>query len=90
MNDPGTLYFSTQLITEYTPNEMDQSATLKQVNQEKNRPGSIIPVNMKRVLLPARPGIDGSDYINATYLQVSLCCVLAIRRKLNMMHCGIS
>ncbi|BFZ08813.1 hypothetical protein BsWGS_11851 [Bradybaena similaris] len=58
-----------QLITEYIPSEMDLSATLKPVNLEKNRPGGIIPVNLKRVLLPARPGIDGSDYINATYLQ---------------------
>ncbi|RUS74585.1 hypothetical protein EGW08_017666 [Elysia chlorotica] len=58
-----------QLVTEYTPNEMDLSAALKPVNQEKNRVGSILPVNMKRVLLPARPGVDGSDYINATFLQ---------------------
>ncbi|KAK3768343.1 hypothetical protein RRG08_031133 [Elysia crispata] len=58
-----------QLLTEYTPNEMDLSAALKPVNQEKNRVGSILPVNMKRVLLPARPGVDGSDYINATFLQ---------------------
>uniref|UniRef100_A0A0B7ABU4 Uncharacterized protein n=1 Tax=Arion vulgaris TaxID=1028688 RepID=A0A0B7ABU4_9EUPU len=58
-----------QQITEYTPSELDLSAALKPVNQQKNRDGSIIPVNLKRVLLPARPGIDGSDYINATYLQ---------------------
>ncbi|GFO43956.1 receptor-type tyrosine-protein phosphatase delta-like [Plakobranchus ocellatus] len=58
-----------QLVTEYTPNEMDLSAALKPVNQEKNRVGSILPVNMKRVMLPARPGVDGSDYINATFLQ---------------------
>lgn len=59
-----------QLITEYIPNELDLSAALKPINLEKNRAGGIIPVNLKRVLLPARPGVEGSDYINATYLQV--------------------
>ncbi|XP_059152199.1 tyrosine-protein phosphatase 99A-like isoform X2 [Physella acuta] len=58
-----------QLITEYIPNELDLSAALKPINLEKNREGGIIPVNLKRVLLPARPGVEGSDYINATYLQ---------------------
>ncbi|XP_055882183.1 tyrosine-protein phosphatase 99A-like isoform X6 [Biomphalaria glabrata] len=58
-----------QLITDYTPNELDQSAALKPVNLGKNRVGSLLPVNLKRVLLSARPGVEGSDYINATYLQ---------------------
>ena len=61
----------TKLITEYHPSEMDFTAALKPINQEKNRTGGILPVNLKRVLLPARPGVEGSDYINATYLQVS-------------------
>ncbi|XP_012938236.1 tyrosine-protein phosphatase 99A [Aplysia californica] len=58
-----------QLVTEYTPSEQDMAAALKPFNQEKNRLGSILPVNLKRVLLPARPGVEGSNYINATYLQ---------------------
>ncbi|CAL1526213.1 unnamed protein product [Lymnaea stagnalis] len=57
------------LITKYTPNELDLTAALKPINLEKNRVNSIHPVNLKRVLLPARPGVEGSDYINASYLQ---------------------
>lgn len=59
-----------QLITAYIPSDDDLSCALKPVNSEKNRSTDFLPVNLKRVILPARPGIEGSEYINATYLQV--------------------
>ncbi|BFZ10956.1 hypothetical protein BsWGS_13995 [Bradybaena similaris] len=69
VTDTTLLEMQFQQITKYKGSEDDFSAALKPINQEKNRIGSVLPVNLKRVLLPARPGIDGSDYINATYLQ---------------------
>ncbi|XP_076448313.1 putative receptor-type tyrosine-protein phosphatase mosPTP-1 isoform X2 [Babylonia areolata] len=58
-----------KLATVYLPSEDDMSCALKAVNCEKNRNPDFVPVNLKRVILPARPGIEGSEYINATYLQ---------------------
>ena len=43
---------------------------LKNVNLAKNRTLELVPLSVKRVLLPVQPGVDGSDYINASYLQV--------------------
>ena len=37
-------------------------------NLAKNRNQNIIPLNMSRVILSKKPGVDGSEYINATYL----------------------
>lgn len=59
-----------QLITEFKPNEYQVSAALMQFNTPKNR-GLILPVNNSRVIL-SRLDIDGSEYINATYLHG--CC----------------
>lgn len=58
-------------MTAHTPSEDSLYNALKSVNCDKNRSMDFIPVDLKRVVLPARPGIDGSDYINATYLQAS-------------------
>ncbi|KAL8568602.1 hypothetical protein ACOMHN_006263 [Nucella lapillus] len=60
-----------KLMTAYLPSEDDMSCALKPVNCEKNRNPDYVPINLKRVILPARPGIEGSEYINATYLQVT-------------------
>ncbi|XP_076468835.1 putative receptor-type tyrosine-protein phosphatase mosPTP-1 [Babylonia areolata] len=57
-----------KMVTVDTPREVDMSCALRPVNVEKNRSGALLPVNLKRVLLPARPGVEGSEYINATYL----------------------
>ena len=32
----------------------------------------LIQVNTNRVILSKKPGVDGSEYINATYLHVSV------------------
>ena len=66
-----------ELITEFKPNEYQVSAALMPFNASKNRiaPSSnaplILPVNNSRVLLSRRPGLDGSEYINASYLHVN-------------------
>ncbi|XP_025106378.1 tyrosine-protein phosphatase 99A-like isoform X2 [Pomacea canaliculata] len=65
----STLEKQFKLVTGHTPSEDSLYNALKSVNCDKNRSMDFIPVDLKRVVLPARPGIDGSDYINATYLQ---------------------
>ncbi|PVD24787.1 hypothetical protein C0Q70_15273 [Pomacea canaliculata] len=75
----STLEKQFKLVTGHTPSEDSLYNALKSVNCDKNRSMDFIPVDLKRVVLPARPGIDGSDYINATYLQASslggsMCC----------------
>lgn len=65
------IFLIEQLVTSFKPSEEDISCACKPVNVEKNRSMDIVPVNLKRVVLPARPGVEGSDYINATYLQVN-------------------
>ena len=61
-----------QLATTRRPKEHEYSQAVKPVNIPKNRIQEMLPIDMKRVLLPVKPGVDGSDYINASYLQVSL------------------
>ncbi|KAL5015070.1 hypothetical protein ScPMuIL_009340 [Solemya velum] len=58
-----------QLVTGFTPKFDDLVHATKPFNKSKNRNPDLLPVSVKRVILPAKPGIDGSDYINATYLQ---------------------
>ena len=55
----------------YVPKEIDKFPALEEYNVPKNRREDLIPMTTKRVLLPTKPGIQGSDYINATFLQVS-------------------
>ncbi|XP_069101709.1 tyrosine-protein phosphatase 99A-like isoform X3 [Argopecten irradians] len=58
-----------QLVTAYKPKDSDKFPANKNINQNKNRNNDLVPLTVKRVPLPAKPGVDGSDYINATYLQ---------------------
>lgn len=44
------------------------------VNVCKNR-SSVLPLEGSRVHLTPKPGEDGSDYINATWLQGMYCCL---------------
>ncbi|XP_064633789.1 tyrosine-protein phosphatase 99A-like isoform X2 [Lineus longissimus] len=57
-----------KLITNYRPAQYELTFAQKSVNSPKNRSQNLVPVNSKRVILPAQPGVDGSDYINASYL----------------------
>jgi receptor-type tyrosine-protein phosphatase gamma len=61
-----------QLVTEFKPNEYQVSAALMPFNAAKNRTPFVLPVNNSRVILSRRPGVDGSEYINATYLHVRI------------------
>lgn len=59
-----------QLVTNFSPKPDDMFHALKNVNLCKNRKLDMVPLSVKRVILPMKPGMEGSDYINATYLQV--------------------
>lgn len=61
-----------QIVTAYKPKDSDKSLALDPISLEKNRNTDFIPLYPKRVKLPFLPGVEGSDYINATYLQVTL------------------
>ncbi|XP_013380826.1 receptor-type tyrosine-protein phosphatase delta [Lingula anatina] len=58
-----------QLVTEYKPKDHEFSPAHMIYNKNKNRSERLLPVDKSRVHLPKQPGIDGSDYINATFLQ---------------------
>ncbi|XP_043212409.1 tyrosine-protein phosphatase 99A-like isoform X1 [Amphibalanus amphitrite] len=57
-----------QLVTSYRPTEVDLAPALTPCNQARNRCAQFVPVDRWRVHLSPRPGIEGSDYINATPL----------------------
>ena len=40
----------------------------KDYNKSKNRDSSLIPIESHRIALAPKPGIEGSDYINASWL----------------------
>lgn len=57
------------IVTAYKPKDSDKSLAMDPISLEKNRNTDFIPLYPKRVKLPFLPGVEGSDYINATYLQ---------------------
>ncbi|XP_058812317.1 tyrosine-protein phosphatase 99A [Topomyia yanbarensis] len=56
-----------KLITSYQPKDINLTSALKPVNVIKNR-SSLVPLEGSRVHLTPKPGVEGSDYINATWL----------------------
>ncbi|KAL6079036.1 Tyrosine phosphatase Pyp1 [Balamuthia mandrillaris] len=56
---------------EFITGEEDLSESLKEENRAKNRYGNILPFDRTRVLLKPVPGVVGSDYINASYVNTS-------------------
>ncbi|XP_021710392.1 tyrosine-protein phosphatase 99A isoform X2 [Aedes aegypti] len=56
-----------KLITSYQPKEINLTSALKSVNAIKNR-SSLVPLEGSRVHLTPKPGVEGSDYINASWL----------------------
>ncbi|XP_037086729.1 tyrosine-protein phosphatase 99A-like [Pollicipes pollicipes] len=55
-----------QLVTSYRPSA-DEMTSARQ-NQARNRSGLFLPLDRWRVNLSLLPGVEGSDYINATPL----------------------
>lgn len=60
--------FFLQLVTNFQTREFNLVSANKPVNLPKNRT-RILPVESYRVHLSPKPGEDGSDYINATWMQ---------------------
>lgn len=58
-----------ELVVAYVPKEIDKFPALEKFNVPKNRCEDLIPMTTKRVPLPNKPGVQGSDYINASFLQ---------------------
>jgi len=56
-------------VTAFQPKDFDLVSASKACNLEKNRCQELVPVENSRVHLTPKPGVDGSDYINASWLQ---------------------
>ncbi|XP_037949818.1 tyrosine-protein phosphatase 99A-like isoform X1 [Teleopsis dalmanni] len=54
-------------IIQFQTKDIHIASAMKQVNSIKNR-GAIFPIEFSRVHLTPKPGEDGSDYINASWL----------------------
>lgn len=63
--------FFFQLVTGFKAKDFSIVSATKGCNRAKNRNINIIPVESYRVHITPKPGKDGSDYINASFFQVS-------------------
>ena len=57
-----------KLATAFQPQESQFMAALKPCNQSKNQNFDYLPIEAARVALSPRTGVEGSDYINASWL----------------------
>ncbi|XP_076619526.1 putative receptor-type tyrosine-protein phosphatase mosPTP-1 isoform X3 [Colletes latitarsis] len=57
-----------KLVTSWKPKEFHLVSAMKPYNLHKNRNQDVISVDTARVHLTPKAGIDGSDYINATWI----------------------
>ena len=57
------------LVTDFAAQDFHLTSAIKSCNVAKNRNPAILPVENARVYLTPKPGVDGSDYINASWLQ---------------------
>ena len=57
-----------KLASAYRPPESQFVAALKPFNQSKNQNFDFLPIESARVSLVPKPGVEGSDYINASWL----------------------
>ena len=57
-----------KLVTEMEPSEYQYMSAQLECNKEKNRETSLIPLESSRIPLAPKPGVEGSDYINASWL----------------------
>lgn len=57
-----------KLVTEMQPSEYHYMSAQMDCNVEKNREASLTPLENSRIPLAPKPGVEGSDYINASWL----------------------
>lgn len=55
------------MVTSFEPKDYNLLSAKKLCNVTKNRSDDFIPVESSRVHLTPKPGVDGSDYINASW-----------------------
>jgi receptor-type tyrosine-protein phosphatase gamma len=55
------------MVTAFTPSEYQYSSARMEFNVIKNRNSNLIPVESSRIPLAPKPGVEGSDYINASW-----------------------
>ncbi|TRY69985.1 hypothetical protein TCAL_10021 [Tigriopus californicus] len=67
-NEEMKLQKQLQLITSFEPAEFHCTSAHKSCNVSKNRDSEIVPIESARVVLAPKPGLEGSDYINASWL----------------------
>ncbi|GAB6020093.1 hypothetical protein CHUAL_002826 [Chamberlinius hualienensis] len=56
-------------VTTFVPKEFQMLSSTKPYNAAKIRQTYFVPLESHRVNITPKPGIEGSDYINATFLQ---------------------
>lgn len=57
-----------RLVASFKAKDFNVVSALKPCNKNKNRTLNLIPLEAHRVHITPKPGADGSDYINATFL----------------------
>lgn len=57
-----------RLMASFKAKDFNVVSALKPANKNKNRTLNLIPLEAHRVHITPKPGIEGSDYINATFL----------------------
>ncbi|XP_075218273.1 protein tyrosine phosphatase 99A isoform X2 [Lycorma delicatula] len=70
--DPSNVYWDKlvahfKMVTSFEPKEYNLLSAKKSCNVSKNRSDEFLPVESSRVHLTRKPGVDGSDYINASW-----------------------
>ncbi|OXA53024.1 Tyrosine-protein phosphatase 99A [Folsomia candida] len=56
-----------KLVTQFTPKDFNLASALKASNLTKNRNLDCVCTDTYRVALTPKPGVEGSDYINASF-----------------------
>ncbi|ODN00699.1 Tyrosine-protein phosphatase 99A [Orchesella cincta] len=56
-----------KLVTQFSPKDFHQSAALKSCNLAKNRNIDNVCTDAYRVSITPKPGVEGSEYINASF-----------------------
>lgn len=62
------LHHQMKMATQFIPEDYNVISAVKPCNRHKNRTTILLPMENARVHLTPKAGVDGSDYINATWL----------------------